>query len=580
MSGDIKKKIVVFTLLLICVVWFSCAFSRYIYSYPGIEGIAKFFNEFYIAILKPVWNEMTPKVILLGVGIYLAVYTYIITYPKADMPGKEFGSAEFADPKKITDKLSDKKDDSNNKILSKNVKTTYDGRKSGLNNNTLIVGGSGAGKTRFTLKPNVLQLHDCMVITDADGGTLRDMGDFLREQKYDIKVLNLVDYENSNRYNPFKYIHSEMDIIRLVRNIVKSTTPPDSQKDNPFWEQSFAMLMNALIYYIWDKGQPEEQNFNTLLTMLDYAKPPIDASGNVKKSALDILFDALEEEEPRHKSVIGYRKVMDGADETVRSILQTVHSKLEYFKIDEIRNILSGNEIDFTTMAKKKTAIFCVIPDDDDSLNFLISMFYLQMFQELYRQAKASPKERLDLDVMLWLDEFANTGFTDNFPAILATVRKYGISCAIYLQSIAQLKAKFKDSWEGIVDNCDTYVYLGGNSKTTFKDISERLGKKTIRKLSQSINKGSHSSNGINADGTGREMMTEDEVGLIPNKKCLVFVRGHRPVYDFKYDYTKHPMYKYTGEAKGRKYIHKPIRVSSISDFNHDNFEIVNLKAN
>lgn len=578
MRKNNSYRYVIMALIGIGVLVFCSSFSGYYAREPNIQSIVTYLTNLDSAILQVTWNEYTLKFMMMGGLVYGIGCLYYISTRRNYRFGEEFGSAKFVSPKEICGMYADK-DYGKNRLISENVRLSYDGYKTQINNHMLVIGGSGSGKTRSIVKPNAMQMYGSMVIVDPDGGTLRSTGNMFIKHGYKLKVLNLVDMFNSDFYNPFKYLQNEADILRLTTNLIKNTTPQDTQKGDPFWEDSTKMFLQAIMLYIFYEAPPEERNWNTMMEMIKYATLKYDEKGRRLKSALDRLFDILKIRNPDHPAIMPYEKTMGGADDTVRSILQSVDSRLAYCNVDGIRNIFYGDTIDLENIAKERTALFCIIPEDDDSFNFVMGMFYTQMYQVLFRMAKKSKTGRLPVDVTVWMDEFANVALPDNFRRILATARKYGINIAILIQSLAQLKPMFKNNaWEEIPDNCDTHVYLGGNSESTFKNISGRIGKETIDKKSFSVSRGARGNSSTSEDKTGRELMAPDEVGKIKINECLLFVRGCAPVMDHKYDIKQHPNYRLIADGgKNKAYEHMVAKVRSIGeiDIDIDNFEML-----
>ena len=479
----------------------------------------------------------TPGMIAVSLLVWMMICLYHITTVKNYMPGREYGTARLAPPEELNRVLTDS-DPSKNKILSELLRISTDTRKTGLNNNVLIIGGSGAGKTFYVVKPNGYNCCGTMVFCDPKGELLRDVGQYLKDMGYRIIVLNLVNMDESDCYNPFDYIRSDEDIIKLITNLIANTTPKDSHASDPFWEKAEAMYLQAIMYYVWYEypKQGRQPSFRGVLDLLNKAKIP---ENEKEQSELDVLMYQLPED---HPALIAYNKVRRGATDTVRSIIISANSRLAYMQNEKVLRILDHDDINIPWLGEgvmenpqKKTALFAVIPDNDKSYNFIVGMLYTQLFQELYFIADHKYGGRLPIPVSFWMDEFANVALPDSFCELLSTMRSREISCNIIIQNLAQLKTLFKDSWETITGNCDTTVYLGGNEQSTHKYISELLGKYTIDKRSSGETKGSHGSASQNIDVLGRDMMSPDEVRKLDNKKCLIFVKGYDPVLDDKY---------------------------------------------
>lgn len=483
-----------------------------------------------------------------------------------------------------------------NRQLSKNLFMSLDTRITDLNNNVLVIGGSGAGKTYRFVKPQVLTLSSSFIFTDPKGELLRDCGGFLKECGYEVKVLNLLNADGmrrSNHYNPFRYIRTGIDIEKLITNMIQNTTPKNSMQSDPFWEKAETMLWQALFYYVWEHEPMEQKNIPRVLELLAMAEFEEDARGNKKKSRLDEMFDSLQEREqrrmekereegkipgPMDPAVAAYNGCMRGAADTVRSIIISANARLNPLKSPEVLDLLRDDEMDIAETGagrnydkKTKTALFCVIPDNDKTFNFIIGMLYSQIFQELYYQADFCFGGTLPIHVTFMMDEFANVALPDGFTSLLSTMRGREISSVIIIQNMAQIKELFEKSWETIPGNCDTLVYLGGNEQETHKYISEALGKATIEKRSNGQTLGRQGSSSRNFDETGRELMLPDEVRRTDGKKCIVLIKGYPPVLDDKIETYKHPLfYKMDG-----KYVHEPGREREMKKsrmFIHENF--------
>lgn len=394
---------------------------------------------------------------------------------------------------------------------------------------------------------------------------LRSVAPLLMEQGYDVKVFDLINPENSDGYNPFVYIRTDEDVIKLITNLIQNTTPKNAQQNDPFWEKSEIALDSALMLYLLHEAPPEEQNFEMLMFLIENAAQVEDDEGNYQ-SPVDMLFEALEEENPEHIAVKQYKIFKQASGKTAKSILISAAVRLAAFNLPEIAKITSFDNLDIGTLGEKKRAIFCVIPDNDNSFNFLVGMLYTQVFQTLYYSADHKHGGELPVPVHIIMDEFANVALPDNFERILATMRSRRISVSIIIQNMAQLKALFKDSWENITGNCDTLLYLGGNEQATHEYISKMLGKETLDTRTRGITKGQHGSSNTNFQNTGRELLTMDEVRLLDNANALIFVRGERPMIDRKYDILSHPNIKKTADGGAKPYLHSKAQTY----FRHD----------
>ena len=525
-------------------------------------------NKFNVAIKNPFgnyYNANTLRAVIYGSLIYgMAVLMYV-TSRRNLMHGKEYGTARFADIRMVNKALADK-DESKNRILSNNVRMSTDTSVTGLNNNMLVIGGSGAGKTFFIVKPNIMQmmLNNSFIATDPKGEIARATANMLKKNGYNVKVLNLIDMAKSDGYNPFRYIREENDVVKLVTNIISNTTPKETASTDPFWEKSESMFLQALFYYVWLEMPPNRKNFQSVLDLLSEAE--VDAKGNdsklTKKMKQLAKTSKLKQNHPAYKQ---YMKVIRGAGDTVRSIIISANSRLALLENPQILRILSKDDLHLEELGigvngdkHTRTALFCIIPDSDKSYNFIVGMLYTQLFQELYFQADFRNGGKLPIQVTLMMDEFSNVALPDDFCSLLSTMRSRRISSIIIIQNLAQIKALFKDTWETITGNCDTLVYLGGNEKSTHQYISEMLGKSTIDKRSTGETRGVHGSASRNYDVLGRELMTPDEVRNMSNKKCLIFIKGFNPIFDDKYIPFRHKNFSQTEDGGGKAYIHDP----------------------
>ncbi len=435
-----------------------------------------------------------------------------------------------------------------NMILSQNVALSMDGRATRKNCNTLILGGSGAGKTRFYLKPNLMQLNCSYVITDPSGEILQTHGKFLRDAGYDIKVINLTDMGHSNCYNPFNYVREDADILVMIDVLTKNLTPPDSHTSDPFWPKSQAALLQAIAFYLYKECRPKERNFTNVMKLLRAAI--VKDGQDDYKSPLDIIFEDLEKKDPNHIAVMQYSIFKQAPAKTASTILTCAQVDLAPFNLDTIANLTSIDNIDMGTIGLKPTALFCITPTAKTTYNWIISLAYTQLFETLYYTAETKCKGlRLPVHVRFLLDEFANIGQIPDFEQKLSTMRKYEISCAVIIQNMAQLETMYKESWKTIVGNCDEFIYLGGHESSSTEYVSKMLGKQTIKSRNSSRTYGRQGSSNISLNATGRELMTPDEIAHMSDQDCLVMIKGLMPFFDKKYDLEKHPNYEFTGDA-------------------------------
>ena len=518
------------------------------------------------------WTTYAPKFI----GIFLLLYGGAIllyyTGQKNTRPGEEHGSASWGSVRELDKKYRDK-DAGKNVILTQHLQMSMNGKLHRRNLLQIIVGGSGSGKTRFLAKPNLMLANASFIVTDPKGEMLRAVGNLFLEEGYVLRVFDLIDPSKSDCYNPFCYIRKDADVFKLIDNFIKNTTPKGAKANDPFWEKSETALDAALMLYLLHEAPPEDQNMETILYMIE--------NGGAKEedddyqSPLDLLFEALEEEQPDHIAVRQYHIFKQAAGKTAKSILVSAAVRLASFTLPEIQRITASDDMELGKLGERKQAIFCIIPDSNDaSLNFLVGMLYTQAFQELYYQADKVHQGALPVPVRLMFDEFANVALPDGYARLQATMRSRNIMSTIILQNISQLKALFKDDWEGIIGNADSFIYLGGNEQSTHKYISELLGKETIDTKTSSQSKGRNGSFSQNFQQAGRELMTPDEVWRLDNKNAIILIRGEKPVIDEKYDILKHPNIHRTEDGGAPLYLHTPLRAFAADDLS---FPIENI---
>lgn len=538
-------------LLIIPVIWFAILIAPYssgglIYSLPYISE----------AINHPFsfsWCDNTPRMIIIFTLIYaIGVMVYLSTM-KNYRRTVEYGSAKWANALNVNRKYASK-NYLENKLLSQNVRIGLNGKIHRRNLNTIVIGGSGAGKTRFYCKPNIMQCNTSFVVLDPKGEILRSEGYMLEKEGYVIKVIDLIDMSKSHGYNPFHYIQSDKDILKLITNLIRNTTPKGSQSMDPFWEKSETALLEALMLYLYHYAPEDEQNFTMVMEMLTYAE--VKEDDEEYESPLDELFHHLERSDPDSLALKQYQIYKQAAGKTAKSILISVGVRLAAFNLDSMASLTRFDELELDKIGERKTALFAVIPDNDSTFNFLVGMLYTQLFQMLYYQADYVYGGELPIPVHFLMDEFANVALPDEFDKLLSTMRSRQIFVSIILQNLAQIKTLFKDSWESIVGNCDELYYLGGNEQSTHKFISEYLGKETLDTNTFGKSTGHSGSYSTNYQQTGRELLTPDEVRLLNNDYGLIFIRGERPIMDKKYDLLKHPKIKETADGDQKPYIH------------------------
>ena len=544
--------------MLICgipiVVWLALICAG---CYRDGNKLFDFLESVSIALENPtriVINEYSLKAVLIFLFLYAMGIGAYFSSKENRRPGEEHGSAKWGAVSAIVRKYIDKKDKSNNLIITQTMRIGLNAKKHRRNLNVLVIGGSGAGKTRFYAKPNIMQCNTSFIIADPKGEMLRSVAPLLLEMGYDVKVFNLINPQDSDGYNPFVYIRTDEDVMKLVTNLIQNTTPKNAQQNDPFWEKSEIALDTALMLYLLHEAPPEEQNFEMLMFMIENAAAMED--DDEYQSPVDMLFQGLEEENPEHIALKQYKIFKQASGKTAKSILITAAVRLAAFNLPEIARMTSYDNLDLGSMGEKKKAIFCVIPDNDNSFNYLVGMLYTQAFQELYYRADHKYGGELPIPVHFVMDEFANVALPDNFERLLATMRSRRISVSIIIQNMAQLKALFKDNWESLVGNCDTMLYLGGNEQSTHEYISKMLGKETIDTRTRGVTKGQHGSSNTNYQNTGRELLTLDEVRLLDNSNALVFVRGEKPIMDKKFDILSHPNIKLTADGGAKPYVH------------------------
>ena len=522
------------------------------------------------------YTEYTIKSMLVCTLLYAAGIGIFYSSQKNYRRGEEHGSARWGDARQICKKYS-QKPYSQNILLTQNFRISLDTHKHRRCLNILVVGGSGAGKSRGFALPNIMQCCCSMVITDPKAELLRKTGGLLEKKGYEVRVFDLINPDTSFCYNPFEYVHDDKDVLRLISNLIQNTTPKGSQSSDPFWEKSETALLQALMLYLLHEAPPEEQNFAMIMEMLGSAQ--VKEEDEDYESPLDILFDRLEMRDPDSIAVKQYHIYKQAAGKTAKSILISVGVRLAAFNLPQIAKLTNTDELDLSSMGERKVALFCCIPDADTSLNYLVGMIYSQLFQTLYYMADRVHGGALPVPVNCIMDEFPNVSLPNEFEKILATCRSRSIYCSIIIQNMSQLKALFKDSWESLVGNCDEFLYLGGNEKETHKYVSELLGKETIDTNTYGQTKGKSGSYSTNFQQSGRELLQPDEVRMLDNQNALLFIRGGRPILDAKYDLMKHPNIRYTedGGAGPFNYAKAPLAHDDFTfdETRYDDYELL-----
>ncbi|HFS5205990.1 TPA: VirD4-like conjugal transfer protein, CD1115 family [Streptococcus agalactiae] len=522
-------------------------FSHHIRAYTGGDVIDKIFQGILELNTMSFIPSIHPTDILIGIGV--AALIKFIVYSKGKnakkfRQGKEYGSARWGTRKDIEPYMDEKFQ--NNILLTQTERLTMNGRpanpKYARNKNVLVIGGSGSGKTRFYVKPNLMQMHSSYCVTDPKGTIVLECGKMLEDNGYEIKILNTINFKKSMKYNPFAYIRSEKDILKLVQTIIANTKGEGEKAGEDFWVKAEELYYTALIGYIWYEAPREEKNFATLLDMIDASE--VREDDETYMNPIDRLFEALEKKEPTHFAVKQYKKYKLAAGKTAKSILISCGARLAPFDIRELRELMSEDELELDTLGDRKTALFVIISDTDDTFNFVVSIMYSQLFNLLCDKADDVYGGRLPVHVRCLLDEFANIGLIPKFEKLIATIRSREISASIILQAQSQLKAIYKDNADTIVGNCDSTLFLGGKEKTTLKELSETLGKETIDLYNTSETRSNQKSFGLNYQKTGKELMSQDEITVMDGGKCIFQLRGVRPFLSDKFDITKHKNYK------------------------------------
>ena len=545
------------------MVWAALLIAQSLESSQGpAGGLPALIASLTAALQNPLevrWTDKSLLSILSCTGVYIMALALWGAEHGRRREGAEHGSAAWASPRQVNAMFAQKE----NKILTRNVRLGLDTHKHRRSLNVLVIGGSGAAKTRSYVKPNILEANTNYVVTDPKQEVLTATGGWLKQNGYEIRVLNLVNLEQSDGYNPFRYLRDEKDALKLVNNLIQATTPKGSHESDPFWTKAETALLQAIILMLWQEAPEYEQNFSMVMRVLEYAE--VREEDDEYLSPLDLLFQAMERENPESVALRQYKVFKQSAGKTAKSILVSAAVRLAPFNLPQIRAITDHDDMDLYTLGEKKCALYAVIPDNDNTFNFLVSLLYSQAFQTLYYSADQIHHGALPRHVHFVLDEFAAMplpGFTRE----LATMRSRNISSSTIIQNMAQIKELYKDSWETIPGNSDTILYLGGNEQSTHKYISEALGKATIDTRTHGQTKGRSGSYSTNFQMSGRELLTPDEVRALDNDHCILFIRGELPVMDRKYDILKHPSLKLTEDGGAAPYIHCPGLTYALED--------------
>ena len=530
------------------------------YAYEDGMNLFQWMGRFSQVLECPLsigWTAHTPKFMLVSLIIYAFGIALYYSSRENRRPGEEYGSARWGDPRALCRKYMDHQHKEANIILTQRVRLGMDGYVTQRNMNVLVIGGSGSGKTRYFCKPGLYSANCSYLVTDPKGELLKAAGGLLLSLGYEVRVFNLIDPEQSDCYNPFVYVREEKDVLSLIDNLIKNTTPRNASSNDPFWEKAEVALDSALMLYLIHEAPQDEQNFETMLYMMNFAD--VREEDEQYRSPLDMLFRALEEEQPAHVAVKQYKVFKQAAGKTAKSILVTAAVRLAAFNIPQYAAMTSMDEMDFGSLGERKRAIFCVIPVNDSSMNYLVGMLYTQCFQELYRRADLKYNGRLPVPVRVLQDEWANVAQPESYPKILATCRSYNIGLNIIVQNVQQIKALYEKEHESIIGNCDTLLFLGGgNEPASLELIVKLLGRETLATRTRGLTKGRNGSSTTNYQQTGRDLMTIDEVRKLDTNKAILFIRGEDPVIDRKYNLKRHPNIKLTSDGKAKPYIHKP----------------------
>lgn len=572
MAEDTKKTTLILSICgIISTIWIALLIA------PSVDGgLAQIMKDFSSVMNNPfniTWCSNSLRVLLICLLIYGCGIALYISSKGNYRRGEEHGSAKWGNARAVNKKYYQSPNE-NNKLLTQNVSIGLNAKKHRRNLNTLVCGGSGAGKTRFYCKPNIMQCNTSFVVLDPKGEIVRDTGNLLEKKGYEVRVLDLINMEKSHCYNPFVYLKTDNDVQKLVTNLFKSTTPKGSSSNDPFWDTAASMLLLSLIFYLKYEAPEDEQNFPMVMEMLRAGEVHEDDDSYL--SPLDVLFDRLEVKNPEHIAVKYYRDYHSGSAKTLKSIQITLAARLEKFNLESLASLTITDDLDLPSLGEKKVALFALIPDNDTSFNFLVSILYTQLFQQLFYIADHKYGGSLPVPVHFVMDEFANVSLPDDFDKILSVMRSRSVSVSIILQNLAQLKALFEKQWESIVGNCDEFLYLGGNEQSTHKYVSELMGKATINLDTHGKSSGRNGNYSTNFQISGRELLTPDEVRLLDNKYAILFIRGERPILDFKYDILKHPNVEFTTDGSEVPYIHGSTNnaVASITfDYSQDGYD-------
>lgn len=534
------------------VIWLALLTAPYLDS--GLIGMIDGLTEALERPWQVKWTKDSLRTIFLFLSVYVMSIGIYLSTRKNYRKGEEHGSAKWGSARDINRKYADR-DIRKNRIMTRNVSISYNSYRHKRNLLTIVVGGSGSGKTRYYCLPNLMQGNTSFVVLDPKGEISRATGNLMKEKGYGIRVLDLINMDLSYCYNPFRYLRTDQDVQRLVTNLFKATTPKGSQSNDPFWDTAASMLLSSLIFFLWYEAPVEEQNFPMVMEMLRAGE--VREDDDSYQSPLDELFGRLEMREPEHIAVKYYKDYHSGSAKTLKSIQITLAARLEKFNLPSVASLTATDELDLHLLGERKMVLYAIIPDNDSSTNFLVSILYTQLFQQLFYLADYVYGGRLKVPVHLLMDEFCNVSLPDDYTKILSVMRSRDVSVSMLIQNVSALKALFEKDWESIIGCCDEFLYLGSNEPAAHKLISESfLGKQTIDMNTYGRSTGHSGNYSTNYQITGRELMTQDEIRMLDNQYALLFIRGERPVMDLKYDIMKHPDVGLTTNGKGKPYQH------------------------
>ena len=561
MRKDKGQGVLLAALGILPVLWFSLLAAPHLKG--GLSGILAGLTT---ALEHPAqirWVEQSPKTAVCFLGAYLMGIGIYLSTRRNYRKGEEHGSARWGSARAMDRRYADRQKEKN-RIMTQHVSISYNSYRHKRNLLTMVVGGSGSGKTRYYCLPNLMQANTSFVVLDPKGENTRATGNLMKAKGYEIRVLDLINMERSHCYNPFCYLRTDQDVQRLVTNLFKATTPKGSQSNDPFWDTAASMLLSALIFYLWYEAPPREQNFPMVMEMLRAGE--VREDDDSYQSPLDELFSRLEMKDPEHIAVKYYKDYHSGSAKTLKSIQITLAARLEKFNIPSVAGLTATDELDLQLLGEKKMVLYAIIPDNDTSYNFLVSILYTQLFQQLFYRADYVYGGKLKVPVHFLMDEFCNVYLPDDYTKILSVMRSRDVSVSMLIQNVSALKALFEKDWESVIGCCDEFLYLGSNETAAHKLISESfLGKQTIDMNTYGKSTGHSGSYSTNYQITGRELMTQDELRMLDNRYALLFIRGERPVMDLKYDILKHPNVDLTTNGKGKPYRHGEVKKASAS---------------